>query len=91
MSVEGPPPRVLPLATSVSLSVLCVQALETAADEAIADTACGAYVQNRDCSKGIDDVVTELDNVSTDSEEGLGRSGWGTVVKGKNQMSSVEQ
>lgn len=68
-----------------------MRALETAADEAIADTACEAYVQNRDCRKGMDDVVMELDDVSTDSEEGLGRLGWGTVVKGKNQMSSVEQ
>lgn len=91
MSVEGPPPRVLPLATPVSLSTLCGRALETAADEAIADAASGAYIQNRDCSKGMDNVVTELDDVSTDSEEGMGRSLWGRAVRGKYQVSLVEQ
>lgn len=64
---------------------------DTAADEAVADAASGAYVQNRDCSKGMDNVVTELDDVSTDSEEGIGRSLWGRVVRGKYRVSSVKQ
>lgn len=49
---------------------------DTAADEAIADAASGASVQTRDCSKGTDDVVTGLDDTSTDSEGRYQVSSW---------------
>lgn len=85
MSVEGLPPRVHSFShTCQSECALWAGPGDTAADEAVADAAPGAYVQNRDCSKGVDDVVMELDAIKIDIEEAKGRLGWSRVLRGKN-------
>lgn len=86
MSVEGLLPRVRSFShTCQSERALWAGPGDTAADEAVADAAPGAFVQHRDCSKGMDGVVVELDAIRIDTEEVKGSLGLGRVMRGKNQ------
>lgn len=90
--MEGPPPRFIPLATSVRPRALWAGPGDKAADDVATPRTLHPKepASKRDCNKGMDDVATELDAVRTDRKCVDRCGGGGRLAKGTNRGRSRE-